>query len=291
MFNALVMRSTVVFCAVITASRAAFALDDGLYEGATSSARTPRSVEAAAGTTTVHFVAVRSARVRRASLSSTSNDNDRYRFTATVAAGRARSVLVLLCDRRAFVAQSEGADARGRTVEFSIDQHCADAVSRATGAARLDRRVVGASVSARFAVSSRSFARGVSVDVALSIENPAGSPRVQRRVGGQQRGPRDNQFSFRVFRDGALLPERPGPDFGGPTGFVALEPGAPAVLRAPLDRWADLSSPGLYRVECSYETELAPEETQPFDPAQRHLVWRRRFEGVVEFRIEPTIPR
>lgn len=290
-FNPFAMRPVVVSCVLCVSSSTAFALGDGIYEGSTSSARSRGSIEALGLSTTVYFTAARPARIRDASLYSSSNDNDQYRFIARLTRRRAGSVIVLACDQRAFVSRGEWSDSRGQFAEFWIDRRCADAASRVSGAARLDRRSVGEGVTGRFSVPARSFAAGAAIEVALSIENGSSVLPVQRRVGGQQRGPRDNQFSFRVFRNGVLLPETPGPDFGGPTGFVALQPGGVVELRAPLDRWANLTVPGEYRVECSYETELAPDGAQPFAPTQRHLVWTRRFSGVVEFRIQPPAQR
>ena len=222
-------------------------------------------------------------------LYSTSNDNDRYRFAATVRGSSFELVLVL--DGAVITSAGSSVVARETTVDFSVDRARAERISRAFAIARLDRSPLGARLEGRFSTERSRLSVGDVVRVQLVVRNAEGAEGVQWQVGGRQRGPRDNRFRFRVRRDGALLVERPGMDFGGPTFFTALAAGATATMTADLSAWADLSAPGRYRVECSYETTLAPEGVDPFSAEQRHRVWDRRFEGVVEFELTASPDR
>lgn len=262
---------------------------DGLYLAAFRDRPSARTVDAPYGSMVAHVEVQRALSATGVRLYSIRNENDRYRFVATVRGSRSQVVLVL--DRAVITSDGASSAARETTVDFTVDRARAERISRAFGVARLDRSPLGARLEGRFTLERARFAVGEAVRVQFVVRNPEGAPTVQWQVGGRQRGPRDNRFRFRVWRDGALLEERPGLDFGGPTFFTAVAAGASGSMVADVSAWAELSAPGRYRVECSYETTLAPAGVDPFSAEHRHQVWDRRFEGTVEFELTASPDR
>jgi hypothetical protein len=181
---------------------------------------------------------------------------------------------------------SPGRDSEKAFYEFGVDRVAAKAIAARFGVAPHDRAPIGESVAGRFAPIERVYRSGDPVEIELAIENPATAPPVGIQVGGRQRGPRDNRFELTVYCDGQPLPPLPGPDFGGPTHFAPMAPGSAVRLRACVERWADVSKPGHYRVECRYATTFAPSGINPWTPGNAARVWDRVFTGAVEFDVE-----
>jgi hypothetical protein len=273
--------SLVLTSALLAGPSAVHAHGNGVYAARFHSAARPGTIEAPYGSMRTHVELRRALRPIAQRLYSTSNSNERYVYEATLE-GEHTSV-VLFIDGRAMAASGTSATRARTTAYVTVDRATADAVVSSLRVARLDRVAVGERLAGRFSVARAVVRAGEPVVVTLEISNPADAPAVQRQVGGRQRGARNNQFHFRVWRDGVALEERPGLDFGGPTGFATNAPGDRATLGADVSLWAELSAPGRYRVECAYETTLAPAGAEPFSDADRHRVWDRRFEGAVEF--------
>lgn len=261
----------------------AFSHADGLYSAAYRQRATPRTVEVPYGSMTAHIEVLRRLSATDLRLFSSSNDNEQYWFHGTVPVSSSELVLVL---KGQLIAPSGTSVSRASSVvHFRVSRAVAERISTAFAVTRLDRAPLGARLEGRFSLPQRQFAVGDEVRVRLEVHNPANAPATQWQVGGRQRGPRDNRFHLRVWRDGVALAELQGWDFGGPTGFVRIGAGATVEASASIASWADLSAPGRYRVECRYETTLAPDGVDAWAPDQQHRVWDRTFDGVVEFEL------
>jgi len=90
-------------------------------------------------------------------------------------------------------------------------------------------------------------------------------------IGGRQRGPRDSRFAFVAEHGGTALPVIDAPDFGGVGYIHELAPGARHELSADLRSWATLDAPGVSRVRCAHEVELAPGTASASWPDRGHL--------------------
>lgn len=260
----------------------AAAHEQGLYSAVFHERPSARTVEAPYGSTSAHVEVRQRIAPTRVRLVSTANDNGRYAMRATIT-GAVEPVVLVLRDR---VITSSGTSSSPGVTEahFSLSRAEALEIGPVFRVPLRDRSTVGAQLEGRFSLSRASGG----VQVSLTVRNPASAAPVQWLVGGRQRGPRDNRFRFRVWRDGAALAEREGFDFGGPTGFVVIAAGAETTVTAALERWVDASAPGHYRVECAYETTLASEGVDPFESEQQHRVWDRTFEGALEFDVRPA---
>src|SRR5262249_5906653 len=92
-------------------------------------------------------------------------------------------------------------------------------------------------------------------------------------VGGRQRGPRDNRFSFVVEQGGKALPAIVAHDFGGRMGYREIKPGAALEVAADLASWVQIAEPGKYRVRGSYKAQLVPGTAHPNWPDHGHETW------------------
>jgi hypothetical protein len=177
---------------------------DGLYRVTYRDRATARSVEIPFGSMTTHATLGRPFRARTVRLYSTANANDAYSLEIE---GRAPcSDLAVVAGATIIAASGTGHDRSHCSTYFRLDRAAADRVSVALGTPRLDRAQIGERLAGRFVPTRTSYARGETIEIKLVIANPAGAPEIDRQVGGRQRGPRDNQFDFRVWRNGVELP-------------------------------------------------------------------------------------
>jgi hypothetical protein len=104
-----------------------------------------------------------------------------------------------------------------------------------------------------------SYRVGEPVTLQLQIKNVGDKP-VTFRVGGQQRGPRDNQFRFLAYRSGGYgkaIPDSGDPtNFGGLAGWQDLKPGEVFSRDVDLSHWFKFTEPDSYRITGLYELEL-----------------------------------
>ena len=104
-----------------------------------------------------------------------------------------------------------------------------------------------------------SYKIGETVTLELEIEN-VGSTIVRFIEGGQQRGPRDNQFGFTAFAGSGY--GKPLSDTGNPTNhggvgaFRELKPNDVFRKQVDLSKWFKFEKPDTYRITGIYELEL-----------------------------------
>lgn len=222
----------------------------------------------------------------RATLYSERNDNSAYVLDVRrrVPSRRACEGGLLSLDGRLVVTSSYSVEDHACGLFFRIDRAMADLAATRLHLRRQDRSPVGESMVGAFHSDREHYAsRGDDVVIVLTLANPAGAPLVRWQRGGRQRGARDNQWSFRITRDGQTVTPIDAPDFGGPTGFLDLGPGGQTEIRTSLAPWGDVTVPGRYVVECSFETVLMPEGAQPWTDASRGAMWDRTFTGRASF--------
>ena len=259
---------------------------DGLYH-ATETNDPPRAgaLPARRGTRATWLVPGAPLRARRALLFSESNDNSRFQLLLWLEGESAVREAALIVGGAALLSEGGGSDNGVSTLNFELASSEAAGASRVLSITRQDRHPVPQRIAAAFAPTHPSYVIGDPVEVVLTLDNPPGAPTVTINRGGRQRGPRDNQFSFTITRDGAAVAPVDGQDFGGISQMQPFAPTTRMELRASLDRWAKLDRAGHYDVTCSYETTISPDGARPHEDDQRGAVWDITFTGRVAFDI------
>ncbi len=115
----------------------------------------------------------------------------------------------------------------------------------------------------RWTPDKESYKVGEPITLKLEIRNVGPVP-FTFRVGGQQRGPRDNQFHFLAYRGsgfGKAVPDTGDPtNFGGIAHSKTLRPNETFTASVPLDKWFKFTEPDVYRVTGLYTLEMYPAE-------------------------------
>lgn len=121
------------------------------------------------------------------------------------------------------------------------------------------RKDPGHRVVLKLTPDKESYRPGEAVTLAVDVVNTGDVP-VLLRDGGQQRGPRNNQFRFVAYAgggNGKAVPDTGDPNhFGGLSTLRPLKPGESFRHTVPLDRWFKFTEPGHYRITGLYELEL-----------------------------------
>jgi hypothetical protein len=271
-------------CAAPTLAAAQLLPSDGVYfTSAEFDQPSPGALAAAGRQGSRWFTLGSRVRPSRVVLSSEDNHNTRYALLVESPARGACGEGVVRLGTTTLVSDSYGGGGGACTLSFELTPAMATAAARALGVPRQDRRPAGDHVVGTFGATQAVYRRGQPVEIVLTLANPVGAPRTQRHYGGRQRGPRDNQFSFTITRNGRPVEPLLGYDFGGRSTYAPLDPGGQVEIRAPLDRWGNLAARGHYVVQCRYETEFSPDGSHPSEDHQRGAVWDRVFQGTVTF--------
>jgi hypothetical protein len=117
----------------------------------------------------------------------------------------------------------------------------------------------------RFSPEKETYAVGEPVTLKMELLNTGDVP-FSFMNGGQQRGPRDNQFRFLAQRShghGKAIPDTGDPNnFGGIAGYVTLRPGESFTKTIALDKWFNFTEPDSYRVTGIFEMALNAAEPE-----------------------------
>lgn len=203
-----------------------------------------------------------------------SANNANTEFTMWVVFPRQKDAEVFLSfDAGVLRSSSYGHDDTGSQASFQVDRAMAQKLSKALGRPLNERTKLDEGLQATWSFPAKASSLTQDpVTVKLSVKN-AGTKVVGFVIGGRQRGPRDNRFSFAVSRNGTPLKLIDAPDFGGISYYKPLKPGESTDLSVDLRSWADLSSPGHYQIDARYEGELAKDGKMPSSPAEQANVW------------------
>lgn len=137
---------------------------------------------------------------------------------------------------------------------------------------------------ASWSPEKESFRMGEVVKLKLEIRNVGDAP-FTFRVGGQQRGLRDNQFRFLAYRTthpGKAVPDSGDPqNHGGLMSYKTLEPGKSYVTSITLDKWFRFPEPEGYEITGLFEMNL-------LDRGFRDTIWDDMAVGECAVRIVPA---
>jgi hypothetical protein len=194
----------------------------------------------------------------RAALTSVRNDNSVFtlepRGAGPLPEGADRSYLAVMIDGVCLGVWSHSDRRPDGTIDLSCTVHGDEAARRV--AARLGveprrRKHPGHRFETRWAPEKESYRPGEAVTLKLEIRNTGEVP-FTFWVGGQQRGPRDNQYRFLAYRTSGL--GKAVPDTGDPTNFGGimttrtLKPGESFTASVSLDKWFNFPEADTYRV-------------------------------------------
>ena len=224
-----------------------------------------------AGRTTL---AVPQTRVTPRSIDITSVKNDNSQFTMWVVFPRQKDTDVLVhADGSWLVSESYGHDDTASQASFLLDRATALRMAKALGVPLGERTPLDEGLEASWSFPAKASALNKDpVTVKLVVKN-AGKTTVGFVIGGRQRGPRDNRFSFSVSRNGTPVKILEAHDFGGISYYKQLKPGESVDLSVDLRSWAELSLPGHYQIDARYDGELAKDGKMPATAAERKNLW------------------
>ncbi len=131
-----------------------------------------------------------------------------------------------------------------------------------------------------FTPARDSFTPDELVPVTMEIMN-AGTGAVAFRVGGSNRGPRDNQFSFTARGPTGAVPDT-GNSFnlGGLSYFQKLQPEERFRKEVDLRNWFTFSQPGVYSITAAFDLEFADSSA-----TGNLLIWHEKAAGSFSLRI------
>jgi RNA polymerase sigma factor (sigma-70 family) len=153
------------------------------------------------------------------------------------------------------------------------------------------RKHPGHRIAVKWATEKREYAPGAAVNATMTITN-TGTENLRFTHGGQQRGPRDNQFRF-VAQQGSAgkgLPVIGGANnFGGISRSITLKPGESYSATVELTKWFKFEKHDTYRVTGIFEMPMIdPKSEDGFRPA----IWDELAVGEFVVRIvEPPQPK
>ncbi|MBI3822223.1 MAG: hypothetical protein HY289_06030 [Planctomycetes bacterium] len=216
---------------------------------------------------------------RAATMHSMANDNTRFSlhlegagpFPAREPLGRA----AIMMDGRCFVIwghSDRGLDG-SRDVNTSVHgEDAARAVAKKLGIDANLRKHPGHNFFVTFEPDKKSYQPGAPITLTMKIKN-VGEKTVCFHDGGEQRGPRDNQFRFVAMSGaggGKAVPDTGDPNnFGGKGRYVTLKSGEVFQKTVSLDKWFKFEEADNYRITATYRLEFY----DPTDRKVRHVLW------------------
>jgi hypothetical protein len=202
----------------------------------------------------------------KATLRSLANDNSRFRLElknagplAGIEGGAPLAVVIAGVCQAAFGQSDLHPDG---TLDLAIDfrgEKEAEKIAARLKVKPFLRKHPGHRYTVRWTAEKESYQVGEAVTLKMEIRNVGEAP-FTFRVGGQQRGPRDNQFRFLAYRSsghGRAVHDVGDPvNFGGISSNRTLKPGETFTAKVALDRWFSFLEPDNYRVTGLYELEM-----------------------------------
>jgi hypothetical protein len=211
--------------------------------------------------------------IRHAHVYSVSNDNSRFEVsldTDFIDSDDIQYPTLAIGDRR-IATDGVAQDQNGTYVSINADRATAELVAAAFAIPLHERHPLDAGMRYAWRFPT-TVAAGAPAIVTLVATN-TGPTTVGFLIGGRDRGPRDNRFTFAVSRDGTALPIKDGPDFGGIEYYKALAPGESVAVHADLRAWVTLARPGRYTITATHETQLSKDGQMPSYPDGGADVW------------------
>jgi hypothetical protein len=201
----------------------------------------------------------------KAALRSVANDNTRFQMDLREAGplkGIDGALLALVVDGICLPVYSQSDPNPDGTLNLGVQLYGEKVAERVAERLRIKpqlRKHPGHRFVVRWTPERESYQVGESVTLRLEIRNVGEVP-FTFRVGGQQRGPRDNQFRFLAYRGsghGRAVHDIGDPvNFGGISTNHTLKKGETFTKTVGLDKWFALLEPDSYRVTGLYELDL-----------------------------------
>ena len=212
--------------------------------------------------------------IKPKSIDITASNNTNTEFTMWVVFGKQRDTDVFVWAAGTWlVSDSYGHDDTGSQASFQLDRATAERFAKALNVPLNERAKLDDGIEASWTIPAKASSLTKDpVMVKLVVKN-AGKTTVGFVIGGRQRGPRDNRFSFSISRNGTPVTIIDAPDFGGLSYYKPLKPGESTDLSVDLRSWADLSLPGHYQIDARFEGELARDGKMPSTAAERKNLW------------------
>ncbi|MBA3462069.1 MAG: hypothetical protein H0T46_19070 [Deltaproteobacteria bacterium] len=241
--------------------------------GETVSKAGPREITAKRfGGRTIKATLISKVTPKTIELMSTANDNSTFTMWVVFPKQKNTHVFVSI-DGEWFMSDSYGHDDTASQASFQLDRATAQRLAKALNVTLHERSKIDAGLRATWAIPARASTDATAaIPVKLRVKNE-GKTTLGFVIGGRQRGPRDNRFSFTVSRNGKPVPIKDAPDFGGISYYKKLAPGDEHELTVDLRSWAELGTPGMYQIDAKYEGELAKDGVMPSTAAERKNLW------------------
>jgi len=224
------------------------ALDDGVYETGADGAPAARA----------------KLNITRGDIRSLSNANDRWTvfvcYSQKDSLEGSKYTVVLNSTARRIGSCGKSGDAE---YSFSLDlqSNDLDAAKKLLGFEPKKRWHNGYKIDGSFS-TNKTYAPGEKITVTMTLRNVGDAP-FYFRVGGMNRGPRDDQFTFLCEGPEGGMPSKKAMNFGGRSTLQTIEPGKEFTKEVDLAGWFDLKKPGFYFLRGSYFLEVHDESAYP----------------------------
>jgi hypothetical protein len=210
--------------------------------------------------------------IEEAHVYSVDNANSRFELQLETGPLPDDAVPTLVVGDRHITTGGVNRDSTHTSIDVTIDRDIAIQIAHALSIPLHERHRLDAGM--RYAWKFPHELRPGAPAIITLVATNTGPTTVGFEIGGRQRGPRDNRFTFTVTRDdGTVLASKDGPDFGGISYYKKLAPGQSAEVSADLESWAVLDHPGRYTVAASHETDLAKDGEMPSSPDSGADLW------------------
>lgn len=226
-----------------------FAVDDGVYE---------------AGADGLPGTRIK-LNITRGHIRSQSNANDRWTafvcYSQKDALEGNKYTVVLNGTARKVGSWGKSGDAENH---FSLELKSSDvdAAKKLFGFEPLKRWHNGFKIDGSFSTDKAAYTPGEKITITLTLRNVGDAP-FYFRVGGRNRGPRDDQFSFLCEGPEGSVPSKRAMNFGGLSTVRTIEPGKEYTQEVDLAGWFDLTKPGYYMLKGSYYLEIHDQWDDP----------------------------
>ena len=198
----------------------------------------------------------------KARIWSRSNSNDRFRvMLQSVPSFDTKGQFALVIDGVCEVVSAHG-KARGegaQGLELIVDVHGRENVRKIAEELTADiqlRKHPGHQLLVSLVNTKREYRIGAPVELEMRIKN-VGKNTVRFLDGGQQRGPRNNQFAF--VSEPAIPDTGDAMNFGGMAAFRNLEPGETFSKKVDITKWFKFDKASYYEITGLFEMELHKE--------------------------------
>jgi RNA polymerase sigma factor (sigma-70 family) len=202
----------------------------------------------------------------KASLRSVANDNSQFQLdlkgVGPLAEGGGGASLAAVLGGVCLAAYGQSEARPDRTLDMTCYVHGEKVAEQIAARLKIEpalRKHPGHRILTRWIPEKETYHVGETVTLKMEIRNVGEAP-LTFFVGGQQRGPRDNQYRFLARRGGghgrAVHDVGDPTNFGGIGSFRTLKPGETFTTKVALDKWFSFVEPDVYRVTGLFQLQV-----------------------------------